>query len=191
MKRFIRRPATQRGIALLALAALASFVATRDLRQVSQQPGADVDTRLNYALFNFRATLLDEGGELAMTIEAPELRNNASSGVGTVTSPRMFMRDAGIDWHLEASTAVVSPDREFVSLAGEVHILRYNAQESDLLEIDTRDLLVAVTPRTASTDARVEMRHAGDRLKATGMTLDMSNDRFELLADVSAVYDTP
>ena len=41
------------------------------------------------------------------------------------------------------------------------------------------------------TDSWVDIRHAGDRIAATGMTVDMINDQFELLNEVSAVYDTP
>jgi LPS export ABC transporter protein LptC len=189
--RFPSRPALQRGIVLLALAAGVSFLATRDVRDTLLPQLADVDTRLNYALFDFKAKLLDGGGLLALTIEAPVLRNNARSGVGTVTRPEIFLREGGIDWRIRAKSAVVSADREYVSLAGEVTVVRYNVLENDLLEIDTRDLMVSVTPRLASTDARVDMRHAGDRLAATGMKLDLISDRFELLDDVSAVYDTP
>lgn len=189
--RFPNRPAVQRGIAVLALAAVASFLATRDMREDLQPRIGDVDTRLNYALFDFQAALLDEEGRLAMTIEAPELRNDASTGVGTVSQPHVFVRDAGMDWRIAAESAVISADRELVSLAGEVNVVRYNVAENDLLEIDTRDLLVNVTPRTASTDAHIAMRHAGDRLAAKGMRLDLVNDRYELLNDVSAIYDTP
>jgi LPS export ABC transporter protein LptC len=191
MTRFISRPATRRGILLLALAAVASFLATRDVKQEFERPVSDVDTQLNYALFNFRAMLLDERGRLSVTIEAPELRNNASSGVGTVTRPRIFARETGNEWHIKAESAVVSPDREFVDLTGEVNVVRYNALQADTVEIDTSDLLVAVTPRTASTDAPVRMRQDGDRLTATGMRIDMINDRFELLNAVTAVYETP
>ncbi len=118
------------------------------------------------------------------------LRNNASTGVGTVSTPEIYMHQDGHEWRIRADSAVVSADREFVSLAGEVRVVRYNTQDGDRLEIDTRDLLLAITPRTASTDARVMMRHAGDRLDATGMKLDMINDRYELLSEVSAVYET-
>lgn len=191
MTRFIARPSTQRGILLLALFALLSYLASRDARQELQAPEGDVDTRLNYALFDFKAKLLDAQGQLAATIQAPLLQNNASTGVGTVTEPDVFMRESGFDWHIKADSAVVSADREFVSMSGDVHIRRYNALTSDLLEVDTNDLLVAITPRTATTDAPVTLDHAGDHLAATGMKLDMINDKFELLADVSAIYDTP
>lgn len=191
MTRLISRPATKRAIALLTLAAMASFLATRDVRRDFEPTDPEVDTRLNYALFDFRARLLDEFGNLAVAIEAPELRNDALTGVGTVSRPEIYVRQAENDWQLDATTAVVSADREFVTLTGDVKVVRYNEAANDRVEIDTSDLLVAVTPRTASTDARVNIRHAGDRLDATGLRLDMINDQFELLDDVSAVYDTP
>lgn len=190
MSRIIIRPSVRRGILVLAVAAALSILATRDVKQQLRPDGAEVDTRLNYALIDFEATLLDDAGQLALTIGAPILRNEASSGIGTVTEPDILVRQGLNEWRITASSAIVSADREFVSLAGDVKMLRYNSAARDLLEIDTRDLLIAVTPRTASTEARVAMRQAGDRLNATGMRLDMINDRFELLSDVSAFYDT-
>jgi LPS export ABC transporter protein LptC len=191
MTRFISRPATRRAILYLAIAAVGSYLATRDVKQELQPPVADVDTRLNYALFDFDAMLLDQQGKLAMTIEAPLLTNNAISGIGSVTEPRIFVRENGNEWNIRANSAVVSADREFVSLTGEVNLVRYNALDNDTLQIDTRDLLMAVTSRTATTDSRVTMRHAGDRLAATGMKIDMIREQYELLNEVSAVYDTP
>ncbi len=191
MSRFTSRPAIQRGILLLAAAAVASYLATRDVQQQLRPSGAEIDTRLNYALMDFEALLLDDSGTLAVTVKAPLLRNDARSGVGTVTRPDILVRQGPNEWRIAADTAVVSADREFVSLAGDVNMVRYNVRERDFLEIDTRDLLVSVTPRTASTEARVTILQAGDRLTATGMRLDMVNDRFELLNDVSAIYDLP
>jgi LPS export ABC transporter protein LptC len=180
-----------RGILVLAAAALITFLASRDVREDLRPQPTDVDTRLNYALFDFQALLLDKEGRLAMTIEAPLLRNNARSGVGSITRPEIFVREAGNEWRIKARSAVVSADHEFVSLTGDVRMQRYNAIDSDRLEIDTRDLLVSVTPRIATTDAGITMRHAGDRLKATGMKLDMVANRYEMLNNVSAFYDTP
>jgi LPS export ABC transporter protein LptC len=191
MTRFIGRPATRRAIFLTALLAAASFLASRDIKLDLEAPAAEVDTRLNYALFDFEATLLDDDGQLAVTIEAPILRNNADTGVGSVTEPKIFLRESGNEWNIRANSAVVSADREFVSMTGDVNLVRYNAASDGTLEIDTRDVLVAVTPRIATTDAAVEMRHAGDRMAANGMKIDMITNHFELLNDVSAIYATP
>lgn len=189
MKRYFSRPATRRGIVLLSLLALATVLATRDVKQVLETTRGDVDTRLNYALFDFRALMLDENGVLAVTMEAPVLRNNAISGVGSITRPEIYVSENGNDWHIRADTAVVSADREFISLTGGVTIVRHNLLDSNSLNIQTRDLVVAIEPRTASTEARVSMQHALDQLAATGMFLDLNNDRFELHSDVTAVYE--
>lgn len=175
---------------MLALLAVLSVIATRGVRQDLQTTRAEVDTRLNYALFDFRAHLLDEEGKLAVTMEAPVLRNNASSGVGSISRPEIFVRENGNDWTIGADTAVVSADRRFISLTGEVTLVRYNDFDSDALNVQTRDLVLARESRTASTEAQVDLQHAGDQMAATGMFLDLKNDRFELHHDVTAVYET-
>lgn len=189
MTRYFSRPSTRRGIIILALLALATVMATRGVRQNLQPPRAEVDTRLNYALFDFEARMLDEAGKLAVVMEAPVLRNNADTGVGSITRPEIYVTENGNDWNIRADTAVVSADRNFVSLAGEVRIVRYNTLDSDTLDIQTRDLVIAIETRTGSTEARVSMQHARDRLAATGMFLDLNNDYFELHHDVTAIYE--
>ena len=190
MKRYIGKPATRRGIVLLAVLAVLSVIATRDVRQDLQTTLTDVDTRLNYALFDFRAHLLDEEGKLAVTMEAPELRNNANSGVGSISTPEIYVRENSNDWSIRADTAVVSADRKFISMTGEVTVVRYNDQDSNALNIQTRDLVLARESRTVSTEARVNIQHAMDQIVATGMFLDLYTDEFELHKDVTAVYET-
>ncbi|HKJ18946.1 MAG TPA: LPS export ABC transporter periplasmic protein LptC [Xanthomonadales bacterium] len=191
MNRYISRPATRRGIVIAGIIAMITVIATRDIKQDLQPRLQEVDTRLNYALFDFKGQILDEQGQLAMTIEAPVLRNNATSGIGAVTRPEVYVRENGNQWRMRASTAVISADRQFVSLAGDVSIVRYNAQDSDALEIQTRDLVLDVNSRSGNTDARVSMKHALDQLWADGMFLDLVNDQFELHDNVKAIYDTP
>ena len=191
MKRFISRPSTRRGILIVGMVALLTVIATRDVRQDLQPPLKEVDTRLNYALFDFKAQLLDENGRLAMTMEAPVLRNNATSGIGTVTRPEIFVSENGNDWTVRASTAVVSANREFVSLAGDVRVVRYNVGDSNALEIQTRDLVLDVVSRSGNTDASVAISHAGDQLSAIGMNLNLTDNSFELRENVKAIYDTP
>jgi len=72
---------------------------------------------------------------------------------------------------------------------GEVHLTRRNEITGELLEITTRDVLLNVTPRTASTESSVTIRQAWDQLDAVGMNLDMIADSFELMQDVQARYE--
>ena len=164
MTRFFSRPATRRGIVVLALAAIGTYLALRDVKMESATGESDLDTRLDYAMFDFEARILDELGALVMTIEAPVLEHAAHTEVGTISKPKMFLRESGNEWTIEAESAVITADQDFVSLTGEDRMARRNAMANDLLLIDTRDMVIEVEPRTATTESQVTMRHARDRL---------------------------
>lgn len=185
------RRATGRGIGALALLAIVSWIAARDGTAPRSSPFEDLDTRLNYALWDFNALLLDTDGRIAVRIDAPMLRNNASSQIGTVENPRIRIQQAPDEWYITADSAVVTADREHVSLVGTVDMLRENRQTGDTLQIRTRDVLLDVVPRTASTDAVVTIVEDGDRLDARGMKLDMKTESYELLDEVRARYARP
>lgn len=185
------RSGTRRGVLGLALLAALSFLAARDRGEPAISPFDDLDTRLNYALWDFTALLLDSQGELSLRIDAPMLRNNASSQVGTIENPRITIQQQADEWYITADSAVVTPDREHVSLVGNVDLLRENRDTRNILEIQTRDVLLNVTPRTARTESAVTIVQDGDRLDAVGMKLDMKTNRYELLDQVRARYARP
>jgi LPS export ABC transporter protein LptC len=180
---------TRRGLILLALLAVLSWLLSRPMVEEQDQPVAGLDTRLNYALHNFQGRLLDEDGNTRLEIEAPLLRNNATTGFGTVEQPNFRIQQAHEEWYITAESAVFTPDREHVTLYGEVKLHRRNESTGELLDIMTRDVLLNVTPRTASTGSEVHILQGGDSLDATGMNLDMINDRIELLNEVRAHYE--
>ena len=74
---------------------------------------------------------------------------------------------------------------------GDVYLARRNELTGQLLEISTKDVMLNITPRTASGDSEVSIRQDNDRLDATGLRLDMIANSFELLNDVQAHYETP
>ena len=76
-------------------------------------------------------------------------------------------------------------------MEGYVNMVRTNRITGETLEITTEDVMLEVTPRTASTDALVTLVQSGDRLDAVGMNLDMTTDSYELLDDVRARYELP
>lgn len=183
------RRRTRRGIILLALLAVLSWILSRPGTEDEARPLEGLDTRLNYALHEFQGRLLNDLGETNLEIEAPLLRNDASSGIGTVESPNIRIQQEDEEWYITAESAVIAADREHITLVGEVNLLRRNEITGALLDITTRDVLLNVTPRTASTDSEVKIRQEGDRLDATGMNLDMINDKVELLSEVQAHYE--
>lgn len=178
------------GIVLLATLATLSWLFSRGPGDGGTMPFKPLDTQLNYALYDFSGRLLDDGGQVSLRIDAPLLRNNARSGVGTVVSPEIHIQQENDQWYISAESAIITADREHVSLLGEVNMVRRNRFTGLLLEIQTQDVMLNVTPRTASTEAPVSIRQAGDRLDATGMRLDMISEHYELLNDVRATYET-
>jgi LPS export ABC transporter protein LptC len=185
------RSRTRRGLALLAVLAGFSWYGARERVEPSSKPLENLDTRLNYALWNFNAQLLDDNGAVNLLVEAPIMRNNASSGIGTVENPRIRIQLEQDEWYITADSAIFTADREFVSLVGRVDFLRQNRINSETLEIRTRDVLLNVTPRTATTDAEVTIAQNDDLIDATGMKLDMKTDSYELLDNVRGKYATP
>ena len=186
----IRRK-TWHGIAVLAILACLSWLGARDTREPRPAPLDDLDTRLNYALWDFQAQLLNDQGKVNLVIHAPILRNNASTQIGTVENPRLQIQLDEDDWYITADSAIITSDREFVSLVGNVDLLRQKKTGSELMEIRTRDVMLNVTPRTASTEAEVNISQGGDHLEAVGMKLDLKSDSYELLSDVRGHYAKP
>lgn len=185
------RRATRRGLGALALLAALSWLAVRDRSEPSVSPYENLDTRLSFALWDFSAMLLDDDGRVSVRIDAPMLRNNASSQVGTVENPRIWIQHEADEWYITADSAIVTADREHVSLVGSVDLLRENPRPRDTLEIHTRDVLLNVSPRTASTEAGVTIVQGGDRIDAVGMRLDMKTRSYELLDRVRVRYAQP
>ena len=180
---------TRRGIILLCLLAIFTWIVARPAPEPESKPLSGLDTRLNYALRDFKGRMLDEQGQTRIELEAPLLRNDASSGIGTVDNPNFRIQQQDEEWYISAESAVIAADREHVTLQGEVKLTRRNELTGELMNIDTRDVLLNITPRTASTQADVRIVQAGSHLTATGMNLDMINEQYELLEAVRAHYE--
>ena len=182
---------TRRGIILLALLASLSWFLSRESADVEKSPVRKFDTRLNYALYDFAGRLLDTEGSIKLQFRAPVLRSNARSGIGTIESPEIRIQQEDEQWYITAESAIITADQEHVSLVGDVNLARENQHTGDLVEISTKDVMLNITPRTASSDSEVKIRHLNDRLDATGVRLDLVSNSFELMKDVRAYYEIP
>jgi len=182
---------TRNGIVVLAALAALTWMLSREQGEIGEQLVSELDTRLNYALYDFDGRLLNDTGAINLEIQSPVLRSNAESGVGTVESPEIRIQQDDERWYITAESAIITADREYVSLMGDVYLSRRNEFTGQLLEISTKDVMLNVTPRTASSDSNVSIRQDNDWLEATGIRLDMIADSFELLNDVRAHYETP
>lgn len=182
---------TRRGIITLAVLASFSWILLRGSGEPEGQPVDRLDTRLNYALYDFNGRLLNEQGSINYEFQAPVLRSDDLSGVGTIERPELRIQQEEEQWYITAESAIISSDQEHVTLTGDVYLTRENQSTGDTVEITTEDVLLNVTPRTASSDSRVRITHFNDWLDATGVRIDMIANRFELMKDVRVHYETP
>jgi LPS export ABC transporter protein LptC len=181
---------TWHGIAVLTILAIGTALIVRSGSQRIGVPPADLDTRLSYALWDFSGVLLNKQGQVNVRVDAPMLRNNADSQVGTVENPRLRIIQEEDEWYITADSAIITADREYVSLIGRVDLLNQDLAGTRRLGVQTRDVMLNITPRLASTDSAVSIQQNQDVLDAVGMKLDMKNKSYELLHQVRARYAT-
>ncbi len=182
---------TWQGIISLSVLAIATALIVRSNRDLTGLPPANLDTRLSYALWDFSGVLLDKNGKVNVHVDAPMLRNKADSQVGTVENPHLRIMQEQDEWYITADSAIITADREFVSLVGRVDMLNQSLTTNKRLGIQTRDVMLNLTPRLASTDSAVSIQQDQDTLNAVGMNLDMKNKQYEFLHQVRARYATP
>lgn len=182
---------TWHGILALSTLVIATALIVRSGNQDVSVPPADLDTRLSYALWDFSGVLLDKQGKVNVRVDAPMLRNTAASQVGTVENPRLRIIQDEDEWYITADSAIITADREFVSLIGRVDLLNQDPSGTNRLSVQTRDVMLEITPRLVSTDSAISIQQNEDVLDAVGMKLDMTNKNYELLHQVRARYATP
>lgn len=182
---------TKHGIIFLTALLSITWLVSKNPSDPVNEPPARLDTRLNYAMRNFDSQLLDKTGHLNLQISSPLLRKIAQSEVTTIETPRIRIKQDDQQWNITAESAIITADREYISLIGEVNMLRLNQISGETLEINTRDVILRVTPRKASTESFVTLIQYGDQLDALGMNLDIINGNYKLLNDVRVHYDIP
>ena len=75
---------TRRGLILLALLAVLTWLLARPSAEPEAQPISGLDPRLNYAVRDFSGRLLDDAGRTSIELRAPLMRNDSETGIGTV-----------------------------------------------------------------------------------------------------------
>ncbi len=179
---------TRRGVIALILLTTFSFWASRKQDDEIPKPVADLDTRLNYVLRDFELQFYDDNGLPTFNMQAPVLRNNPELQVGTIEQPVIKLNQPDAVWHLTSDTATVSDDKEHVQLSGKVHVQRHVLATNEWIELNTREVMIEVTPQTASTDQPTSMSDSLNQINGIGLDLDMKTNTFALKQQVKATY---
>jgi len=182
---------TRRGIGIAALLAVMTWWLTNRDDSAGDQPIEGLDTRLDYALQNFEMRAYDKDGNPALTLRAPRLTNDATTRIGRVERPEVELVHEGFVWKLDADSAIISDDQSEVLLDGAVRLEREGARAEDRLQLDSTAVTLVVEERIAHSEAPVRVADPGGELRATGFSVNMLSNEFELFNDVQGRYVLP
>jgi len=179
----------------LALLAAAGISGWSILNHRAPQPvRAPVDSRSDYQLFDFELVALDENGNEAFTLRAPQLARRPGDESMDLATPLFLFPVSGEDgsgperWQMRSDTAWVSPGGEEVRLAGNVEA-DGPGTGSDAATLRTESLSVFPADERASSDVRVTMRSGGSIIQSgRGLRMDLAKKRYQLLDDVEFRY---
>lgn len=179
---------TQMGIMVLTMLVAVSYWASRGQKDPEPRPTRGLDTQLDYALQDFEYQFYDLKGLPTIRLTAPELSNNAASGISRISHPVFNIVERGISWEIIAESATVTADRERVVLNGSVWIRRPASFLGELLNLRTSELTIDLNERIASSVHAVRMTQGNDIMEAVGFRVNMVNNRFQLLDQVKITY---
>jgi LPS export ABC transporter protein LptC len=176
------------GIAAVGLLAALSFWLNRESGEDAPSAIAGLDTRLNYALQDFKARYYDQQGRLAGTVTAPRLANDAETGIGVIDRPRFQVVHEGHHWTILSESATVSPDQERVVFSGPVSLLGRDQAQGGEVSIQTSEVTLEIDPRVAHSDEAITIVEDRNTLNAFGFRLDMTTEQFHLDKQVEGHY---
>lgn len=151
--------------------------------QRGRVPPPEPPARSDYVLRDFELTALNEKGTQAFTVSAPLLERDPAGKSLDIDQPRFTFPSATGPWQARADSAWVGPKAAEVKLEGGVAFTG-PAQASGLrTRFETPTLSVFPDEQRAATDDRVTIRQGDSTYAGTGLRVDMTAKRFQLLQD--------
>jgi len=83
----------------------------------------------------------------------------------------------------------IDVDMGAMELGGSMLLSELQLPDGVSLTVDTSEVTLEVTPRIARSEQFVEVNDADSRLTATGFSVNMTNDNYQLASDVKGRYD--
>lgn len=185
----------RRGLALLALVAIATFSGwlLQTTEQTTTAPPGKAQHDPDFYLKDFTLTTMDKTGAPRNRLASPYMVHYADDDTSEVDRPRMqvFRKDAP-PWYIDAGKGVVLSEGKTVFLRDGVIIrLIHQAgpQQGHDATLRTPDLTIKPDDEYAETASPVNfMDSAGNVINAVGMRAHFKDERLELLSQVRGKY---
>lgn len=156
------------------------------------KPGVALQEKPDYHMKQLKLRVMDGKGGLNYLLSAQNLAHFQKGDVTDLEDLQIILyRGEAPFWVAEARRGRLIGERQFLELSGDVYLERLGTDGRGPLEIRVEDMKVNLADETATTDKPVTVIQTGmGRASATGMRMDLVNDRLELQTQVRFVYET-
>jgi lipopolysaccharide export system protein LptC len=178
-------------VVLLAVLAIALF--TRWLLQSVEPHGPQVAGELqhipDYFVADFNATVFDAAGKPYYKLKATRVEHYPDDETVHIQYPEIqFLKESTRPWLASAQNGIVYLNRDELYLQGNVVLANQTANSNELMQLQTQEIAIDLTRRTANTKAKVDIRAKNSTISATGMHLDLTKSTLVLDANAKGVY---
>lgn len=176
-------------LALGVAAVLAGLAIWRENSHLKTRGPAEY--RPDYVLSDFTMVSLNQQGEEALTLSAPQLRRNPDTRAMDIDQPTFLFPDRNNRrWRATAKTAWVSAKGEEVKLRGDA-VIDSPAGDANQGRITspTLDVFTEKGKERATTQDAVVITKPGTIIRGRGLDADFNQDRVVLHNEVRIQYD--
>lgn len=154
-----------------------------------RQPPVEVPQRSDYILREYELTTLDKEGRESFTVRGPYLQRDVGGKSLSLVEPRFsFPAAQGGRWQARSEAAWVSPGADEVHLLRQVEMVGPPSETGERVRFATERLRVLPDTDRADAAGQVTVTHGDSILVGTGLDVDMTAKRFQLLNDVKGHY---
>ena len=129
-----------------------------------------------------------DDGRLLYEVEAEYAEQRNDDQIAMETVRVVYTPESGVPWTLNADSAVISDNRQLLSLTGHVVAVGAEGLNGEVTEIRTPYLELMPEQYRAETDERVQVRIGSRSLTATGMLASLQENEFRLKSNVSGKF---
>lgn len=175
---------------LVGIALVATIVGTILLGRTMRSPetpaaGRTDDADPGYSARDAQIVETGDDGRPRYWLDAALIRQASNDPTVTLTRPALrYLDRGGGSWRAHADSGSISPDRDVISLDGNVQLDGTLADGGAPAHIETSHLAFDTTREIASTDARVTIDWSGHRLVARGLRADLRAETLRLESGV-------
>jgi LPS export ABC transporter protein LptC len=175
------------GAVLLAGLAFVTWMVSRPTPMTERDVVAGSEVTAGYYLRNATLFGTDSEGRVYYRLRAATVERQSDGGPLRFSDLTVeYDPSFDVHWRLSAAAGRTGATRDTLLLSDGVRLESAATDSTAGTTIDAETLTLDAAGSTATTSDRVALAHGRTRFEATGLTADLSSDRIDLHADVSA-----